>query len=86
MIKKIKIFSFIFAIAMCFVASNNTYAEETYTVDEQLAIDKLAATKVMIGTDAGFEGKSNLTRAQAAAIMVRIKGVSEDTVERKNKL
>ena len=60
-------------------------ATETYTAAEELAIEKLANTKVMIGTDNGFEGKTNLTRAQAAAIMVRVKGISEDEVEKERK-
>lgn len=64
---------------------SNVYAEETYTLEEQLAIDKLGSIGVMIGTENGFEGTSNLTRAQAAAIMVRIKGVTEEAVESERK-
>lgn len=58
---------------------------ETYTEEEELAINKLESIGVMIGTDNGFEGNSNLTRAQAATIMVRLKGISETDVENERK-
>ncbi len=58
---------------------------ESYSLDEKLAMNRVMSTGVMIGTENGFEGESNLTRAQAAALMVRIKGISEDSVEGERK-
>lgn len=80
-IKKYLILTTMFLFSLVCVAK----AAETYTEEEQLAIDKLANVEVMIGTENGFEGKSNLTRAQAATIMVRLKGVSEADVEKERK-
>ncbi|MCQ2911428.1 MAG: S-layer homology domain-containing protein, partial [Clostridia bacterium] len=42
---------------------------------------KVNAAGIMTGTDKGFEPSKSLTRAEAAAIIVRMKGISESAVK-----
>lgn len=53
---------------------------QTYTQTESNIIDKVGECGIMMGTDKGFEPTKTLTRAEAATIIVRLSGVSEDSL------
>ena len=56
-------------------------AEENYSAKEAVVVAKVNAAGIMTGTDKGFEPSKSLTRAEAAAIIVRMKGISESAVK-----
>ncbi len=69
------------ALLMLALSVNVSFAAENYTEKEAVVVAKVNAAGIMTGTDKGFEPSKTLTRAEAAAIMVRMKGISEDTVK-----
>ena len=58
-----------------------SFGAETYTAEEAVVVAKVNAAGIMTGTDNGFEPSKTLTRAEAAAIMVRMKGIPEAQVK-----
>lgn len=69
------------ALLMLALSVNVSFAAENYTDKEAVVVAKVNAAGIMTGTDKGFEPSKTLTRAEAAAIIVRMKGISEDTVK-----
>ena len=69
------------ATLMLATSTSFTLAAENYTDDEAVVVAKVNAAGIMTGTDKGFEPSKSLTRAEAAAIIVRMKGISESTVK-----
>ena len=64
----------------CF-SFNVAFGADDYTDEQAIAVSKVNAASIMTGTENGFEPSKTLTRAEAAAIVVRMKGVPESQVE-----
>ncbi|MCQ2750011.1 MAG: S-layer homology domain-containing protein, partial [Clostridia bacterium] len=70
-----KVVAGLLALLMLALSVNVTFAAEEYNDAEAVAVAKVNAAGIMQGTDKGFEPAKTLTRAEAAAIMVRMKGI-----------
>ncbi len=69
------------ATLMLATSTSFTLAAEEYSDAEAVVVAKVNGTGIMTGTDKGFEPSKSLTRAEAAAIIVRMKGISESAVK-----
>ncbi len=69
------------ATLMLATSTSFTLAAEEYSDAEAVVVAKVNAAGIMTGTDKGFEPSKSLTRAEAAAIIVRMKGISESAVK-----
>ncbi|MCQ2911429.1 MAG: S-layer homology domain-containing protein [Clostridia bacterium] len=69
------------ATLMLATSTSFTLAAEEYSDKEAVVVAKVNAAGIMTGTDKGFEPSKSLTRAEAAAIIVRMKGISESAVK-----
>ncbi len=68
-------------LATLMLATSTSFTLAAEVDVDDLAIAKVNAAGIMTGTDKGFEPEKSLTRAEAAAIIVRMKGISEATVK-----
>ncbi len=71
-----KILSLALALMMLLSSVNFTYAASSYTDAEQEYINKVTAVNIMKGSNLGLELDRTLTRAEAATILIRLRGVS----------
>ncbi len=77
MMKMKKLISSLLAVLMLVASLNITLVSAAdYTELELDYVDKVQAANIMTGTENGMDLDSTLTRAQAATIMIRLKGVA----------
>ena len=69
------------ATLMLATSTSFVLAAEEYSKAEEVVVAKVNAAGIMTGTDKGFEPSKSLTRAEAAAIIVRMKGISESATK-----